>query len=211
VRRLLATLLSEQEISVVAEAADGEEVLSLVEEHNPDVVVLDLRMRRMDGLDTLRALRDAGDNTPVVVLSAFGTDDAVAQAFRAGAAGFFSKDDEPELMAAQVRLAAQGHRVAGATATDALVRASISASGAMDRDRDAARRRLAVLTERELEIAGWLPRGLSNREIGERVFLAIDTVKTHLSNAMAKLKVSSREEVAVLIDRAGMTADPDES
>lgn len=128
VRRLLSTLLGEQEISVVAEAADGDEVMALVETHRPDVVVLDLRMQHMDGLDTLRALRAAGDETPVVMLSAFGSDDAVLQAFRAGAAGFFSKDDDPEHMAAQVRLAALGKRVAGATATDALVRASISAT-----------------------------------------------------------------------------------
>lgn len=208
VRRLLSTLLAEQEISVVAEAADGEEVLGLVEAHNPDVVVLDLRMRRMDGLDTLKALREAGNNTPVVMLSAFGSDEAVLQAFRAGASGFFSKDDEPEHMATQVRLAAQGQRVAGATATDALVRASMSSLDRAGRERDDARDRLKALTDRELEIASWLPYGLSNREIGEQVFLSDSTVKTHLSNAMAKLKVTSREEVAVLVDRAGLTAEP---
>ncbi|QAY63452.1 response regulator transcription factor [Xylanimonas allomyrinae] len=204
VRRLLTTVLTAQEIEVVGEGADGCELVGLVNAHRPDVVLLDLHMPRVGGLDALAALRRAGHSTAVVVLTSFGSDDAVLAAIRAGAAGFLGKDDDPERIAAQVRDAAAGRAVAGPRAIDTLVRHAAEASAG--REQREAVRALGRLTEREREVASWLPHGWSNPQIARRLYLGESTVKTHLSSAMSKLAVTSREQLAVLVDRAGAAA-----
>jgi DNA-binding NarL/FixJ family response regulator len=203
VRRLLTTVLVAQQITVVGEASDGDEVIPAVAAHRPDVVLLDLYMQRVGGLDALAELRRRPDPPAVVVLSSFGSDDTVLAALRAGAAGFLGKDDDPERIAEQVRAAAAGRAVAGRGAIDALVR--YASAGSHD-PRAEARGRLAVLTDREREVVALLPHGWSNPQIAGRLFLGVSTVKSHLSSAMTKLGLSSREQLAVLVDRAGLTA-----
>ncbi len=205
VRRLLATVLTAQQIEVVAEASDGDEVVQLVAAHRPDVVLLDLRMQRVGGMAALAALRQRPEPPAVVVLSSFGSDEAVIAALRAGAAGFLGKDDDPERIAEQVRAAAAGRAVAGQGALDALVRHAAASAGD---PRAEARERLGLLTEREQEIVGLLPHGWSNPQIARRLFVGESTVKTHISSAMAKLGLTSREQLAVLADRAGLTTSP---
>ncbi|WP_130414788.1 response regulator [Xylanimonas ulmi] len=204
VRRLLHTVLTAQGIDVVGQAADGDEVVTQVAEHHPDVVLLDLQMPRLGGLGALDELRRAGLDVAVVVLSSFGTDETVLAALERGAVGFLGKDDDPDRIAQQVRVAASGRAVAGQQAVDALVR-HVTADPARG-VRAEAQSRLALLTDREREVASWLPHGLSNPQISARLYLGEGTVKSHLSSALTKLGLSGREQLAVLVDRAGATA-----
>lgn len=208
VRRLLTTVLTAQGIDVVAEGSDGDQLVELVTQHTPDVVLLDLHMRRVGGMDALTNLRRAGHTTAVVVLSSFGSDASVIAAMRAGAAGFLGKDDDPGLIAERVRSAAAGRAVAGQQALDALARHAAGSPAPVEDPRAEAGRLLAALTDREVDVASWLPHGWSNPQIAQRLYLSESTVKVHLSSAMSKLGLTSREQLAVLVDRAGRAATP---
>ncbi|MFD6177137.1 MULTISPECIES: response regulator [unclassified Isoptericola] len=205
VRRLLATVLTAQDIDVVGEASDGDEVVAAVAEHRPDVVLMDLTMRRTGGLEAIRELRRRPRPPAVIALTSFGTDETVVAALAAGAQGFLSKDDEPEHIAGHVREVAAGAGALDHASAGAVIR-HLSGSQSLDSRRTEARDALARLTARELEISSYLPHGLSNREIGERLYLSESTVKAHLGRATAKLGLTAREQLAVLVDRAGATA-----
>ncbi|MFE5341075.1 response regulator [Isoptericola sp. NPDC056578] len=205
VRRLLATVLVGQGIDVVGEATDGDEVVSAVAEHAPDVVLMDLHMRRTGGLDAIRQLRRTPSPPAVIALTSFGTDETVVDALAAGAQGFLSKDDDPAHIAQHVREVAEGAGALDPVAAAAVIRHMAGSRQVDSRVADALRR-LEKLTAREVEIASHLPLGLSNRAIGERIYLSESTVKAHLGRAMAKLGLDSREQLAVLVDRAGATA-----
>ncbi|WP_029289247.1 response regulator transcription factor [Cellulomonas sp. HZM] len=203
-RRLLATILTAQGFDVVAQVTDGDEVVDAVLAHRPDVVLLDLHMARMDGLATLAELQRLPSPPPVLALTAFGTEETTLAALQAGARGFLSKDADPERIAESVRDVAAGH---GALDHAAAAIAITRVADGADHRRDAARDALAALTERELEIARLLPSGLSNAQIGARTFCSDSTVKAHVSSSLTKLGLSTRTELAVLVDRAGWTAD----
>jgi DNA-binding NarL/FixJ family response regulator len=178
---------------VVAEAADGDEVPDAVRRHRPDVVVMDVRMRRVDGVEATRLLREVDGAPPVLVLTTFGDDEVLAGALRAGAAGFCLKDAPVEDLLRAV------HAVAGGDAwLDPTVTARVLATYRADPTTDpASRRRLESLTPRELDVLRLIGRGASNAEIAERLIVGEGTVKTHVGRLFAKLAVRDRAGAVV--------------
>src|SRR5690606_35347038 len=182
------------EIEVVGRAADGDEALAAVERERPDVLLLDLRMPRHDGIWTLEALREAGAEVPVLVLTTFDDDELVLRALRAGARGYLLKDVTLERLVGAVRtLAARGTLVRPAI-TDRLLR-SLHASGPAEGGPEGAPP--APLTGRETEVLRLMSAGLSNREIAGSLFLAEGTVKNHVSSVL--LKLGSRDRTRAVL------------
>lgn len=188
-------------ITVVGEAADGLEGVALVESLRPDVVLMDIRMPRLDGLAaTERALALQPDLT-VVVLTTFDTDDMVLSALRLGARGFLLKDTPPAELVAAVRAAAAGQPMLSPSVTGQLI-AAVAATG--PRQDAEARARLATLTEREHEVALAVARGQSNAEIAASLFMSVATVKSHVGRLFGKLGVENRVQVAICVHEAGL-------
>ncbi|PUB21475.1 LuxR family two component transcriptional regulator [Promicromonospora sp. AC04] len=202
-RSLLATILTRQGIDVVGQVSDGDEVAEAVDLHHPDVVLMDLVMRRVGGIEAISALQRRANPPRIVALTSFAQDEAVHDALRAGAVGFLVKDENPEKIADAVRDAAAGHGALDGAAARIVVD-RIVADGRDTRRADAVRR-LAALTDRERDVAAWAGE-LTNDQIAARVHLSASTVKQHLSSALAKLGLNTRAELAVLVDRAGLTA-----
>lgn len=185
------------DIVFAGEASDGDEVLAAVEECRPDVVLLDIRMARVDGITALRMLRDgAHRQLPVIVLTTFRTDAVVLDALRAGAAGFLLKHTPPAEIVGAVRLAAAGQSTLSPAVLQQLV-AQAGSEGAV-REAAPATSRLTVLSEREREVAFAVADGLANAEIAERLYLSRGSVKAHLSSALAKLGLDNRIQLAIL-------------
>jgi DNA-binding NarL/FixJ family response regulator len=182
IRRLLDL---SPEIEVVAEADDGMAALPAIVEARPDVVLLDLRMPRHDGIWTLHALREAGVEVPVLVLTTFDDDELVLGAIRAGARGYLLKDVTLVQLVEAVRALAEGRTLLRPAITDRLLR-SLSGSGG-PADGGAPDLPLQPLTDRELDVLRLLAAGFSNREVAEALFLAEGTVKNHVSSVLTKL------------------------
>jgi DNA-binding NarL/FixJ family response regulator len=189
------------DITVVAEARDGDEALLAVRRHRPDVVLMDVRMPGRDGLSALRELQDDGGGTRVIMLTTFDIDDYVHEALRAGAVGFLLKDTPPRDLAEAVRVVAAGNAMLSPTVTRRLISA-FAARGASQAE--AARKRLSALTDREHEVVCAVGRGLSNAEIGRELDMAEATVKAHVSRALTKLGVTNRVQAAMLVHDAGL-------
>lgn len=204
VRRLLTSILTSQGIEVVGEASDGDEVVEAVHAHHPDVVLMDLHMVRMGGLAAIGELNRLTAPPAVLALTSFGTDESVLAALRAGAKGFLAKDADPQHIADAVERVAAGDGALDPASAGVAIRHLASASN--DDRQQGARDALAVLTERELEVAAHLPVGLSNADIAALTYCSESTVKAHLSRAMTKLGVATRAQLAVLVDRAGYEA-----
>ncbi|WP_448059464.1 response regulator [Cellulomonas hominis] len=203
VRGALTMILSRSEgIEVVGEASDGDEAVPAVQAHHPDVVLMDLRMGRVQGVEATAALQRLAQPPAVLVLTSFDADADVLAALEAGARGFLLKDSAPQEIAAAVRSVAEGDAVLSPRVARYVV--SMVATNPHTQDRRDALARLAVLTEREQEIATHVARGLSNADIGRELYLSEGTVKTHVSHAMAKLGIESRVLLALLVQRAGI-------
>ncbi|MFE5294420.1 response regulator [Isoptericola sp. NPDC056618] len=200
VRGFLRTILTKSGLDVVAEAADGDEVVSAVQAHHPDVVLMDLRMERVDGIRATAAAVALPSAPGVIAMTSFDTESAILDAVHAGAAGFLAKDSGPDELVAAVRSVAAGEGALSPRAARVVMEQVGSRPAA--RGRREARELLAQLTERELEIAGAVAEGLSNAQIAERLFLGEATVKTHLARATTRLGVN-RVQLALLVDRAG--------
>ena len=192
VRQGIAVLLSVQDDMIVTgEAADGEEALRLAGELRPDVVLLDLKLPVLDGVEVLRRLPARSDRTRALVLTSAADKAQVALALQAGAAGFLFKDVDPDALVRAIRSVHDGHTLLAAEVTDVLAVRSGAASG------------LAALTGREREVLALLADGQSNREIARALRVAEKTVKTHVSSVLAKLGVADRTQAAVLAVRQG--------
>ncbi|MGW4727280.1 response regulator [Streptomyces sp. NPDC004291] len=195
-------LSDEEDIEVVGEAGDGERAIGLARELRPDVVLMDIRMPVLDGLEaTRRITADARlEGVRVVVLTTFDADDHVYGALRAGASGFLVKDTEPMELLHAVRVVARGDALISPAVTRRLI---AEFAGRADRQPDPSPR-LNALTEREREVLGLVGAGLSNDEIAGRLVLSPATAKTHVSRIMTKLAVRDRAQLVVLAYESGM-------
>ena len=206
---LRAILSSAEDIEVVGEADDGAGVPELVQRHRPDVVVMDIRMPQVDGIEATRRLVSESDwsepnsNEPrarVLVLTTFQLDEHVFAAIEAGASGFLLKDTPPRELIEAVRVVADGDAMLSPAHTRALIERF--ADSGRDHRRATARSLLESLSPRELEIAVAVAVGLSNAEIGARLFCSEATVKTHLTRVFAKLQDTNRVRLALLVHDA---------
>jgi DNA-binding NarL/FixJ family response regulator len=187
------------DIEVVGEAADGADVADAVGRLRPDVVLMDVRMPVLDGIAATRAITARETHRPeVIVLTTFDADATVLAALRAGAAGFLVKHTPPERIVDAVRRAAAGEPVLSPTVARTLIDHVAADDQTAQTRREQARERLAALSERERDVAAAVAEGLSNSEIGTRLFMSIGTVKAHISSALAKLDIDNRIQLALL-------------
>ncbi|NSC25125.1 response regulator transcription factor [Streptomyces albus subsp. chlorinus] len=190
------------DITIVGEAADGGQVVPLADEHRPDVVLMDIRMPTVDGLTATETLRRRERAPEVVVLTTFHADAHVLRALRAGAAGFLLKDTPPAEILSAVRKVASGEPVLSPAVTRQLIQ-HVTPAG-YDSRRARARDALAVLGEREREVALGVGRGRTNAEIGASLYMSVPTVKTHVSRILTKLDLNNRVQIALLVHDAGL-------
>ena len=184
-------------IAVVAEAENGVEAVAAAEECDPDVILMDIRMPGLDGIEATRRLR----RHKVLVLTTFGLDEYIVEALRAGASGFLTKDVPRQELVAAVRAVADGDAVLSPAVTRQLLD---RVAGRLPTVRDAAPGGLAALTEREREVLCLVARGLSNDEIAGKFFLSPLTAKTHVSRIMTKLAVRDRAQLVVIAYESGL-------
>ncbi|WP_269307045.1 response regulator transcription factor [Aeromicrobium sp. HA] len=188
-------------IEVVAEASDGREAVATVRERPVDLVLMDLRMPVMDGIEATRVITTEPSPPKVVVLTTFDADDHIVRALAAGAAGFLLKDTPPPRIVQAIQSVMAGEPILSPAVTANLIR-QITADGA-DQRRTAAERLVATLTERELDVAHAVGQGRSNAEIAAELFMSLATVKAHISRIFAKLDASNRVQVAITMHDAG--------
>jgi DNA-binding NarL/FixJ family response regulator len=198
-------LESADDITVVGEADDGADAIESVHRTQPDVVLMDIRMPRLDGLAATAALRALDDKPPVVILTTFDLDDYVFRALQAGADGFLLKDTPPRELINAVRVVAAGESMLSPSVTRKLI-AHFTANTRAPR-RDQARDRLAELSPREHDVLAEVGRGKSNAEIGVALFMSEATVKAHVSHLLTKLERANRVQLAILAHDAGLTDD----
>ena len=191
---------------MVGEAADGAEVSDAVTAHRPDVVLMDIRMPRMDGLAATEALRRRPGAPEVIVLTTFDADEYVLRALRAGASGFLLKDTPPVEILHAIRKVARGEATLSPTVTRQLI-AHVAGPGSTDATAAGRRHSLELLgrlSEREHEVALALGQGKSNAEISAELFMSVATVKAHVSRLLTKLELNNRVQIALLVHDAGL-------
>jgi DNA-binding NarL/FixJ family response regulator len=197
VRRGLRTFLEVQDdIEVVGEAADGAEGVALAGELQPDVILMDVKMPGMDGVEALRRLRELDHRARVLVVTSFTEQRTVIPALRAGAAGYVYKDIDPDALAGAIRSVHAGHVLLQPEVAGALLSQEESGSGAG---------RAGSLTEREREVLGLIADGRANREIARALVLSEKTVKTHVSSILMKLDLADRTQAALWAVRHGLS------
>jgi DNA-binding NarL/FixJ family response regulator len=198
---LTMLLAGADDIEIVGEAADGSEVERAVAEHQPDVVLMDIRMPGMDGLAATEIVRTRDHTPEVIILTTFDADDHVLAALRAGASGFLLKDTSPADIVRAIRAVAAGEPILSPTITRRLIEHATAGEG-RERRRHA-REQLNLLTEREREVAVAIGHGKSNAEISRELYMSIATVKAHVSRLLEKLEFNNRVQIALLAHDAG--------
>ena len=197
-------LEAEDDLDVVGTADDGSAAVDLVRAHRPDVVLMDIRMPDVDGIEATRRLGEAGLDTRVLVLTTFDLDEYVFDAVRAGASGFLLKDTPPEELVRAIRVVAAGEALLAPRVTRRLIEEfgrTAPAAEVADPDDD---ERLARLTEREREVLVLMARGRSNGEIAEDLILGETTVKTHVGRVLMKLDVRDRVQAVIVAYETGL-------
>jgi DNA-binding NarL/FixJ family response regulator len=190
------------DLVLVAEAADGEQAVAIARSHHPDVLLMDIRMPRVDGIEATRQITADPSLAAVrvVVLTTFDTDDHVYRAIRAGASGFLLKDAPPEDVLDAIRIVAGGDALLAPSVTRRLI-ADLAARPDVSRQRSA---ELDVLTDREREVLTLVGRGLSNTEIGAQLYVSPATAKAHVSHVMTKLLARDRAQLVVIAYESGL-------
>jgi DNA-binding NarL/FixJ family response regulator len=196
-------LSGEPDIEVVAEASNGLEAVDKAARFNPTVVLMDIRMPELDGLEATRRILEADDSARILILTTFDLDEYVYDALRAGASGFVLKDDPPEQLLAAIRTVAAGSALLSPAVTKRVIEQFARTP------RSAPPPSVEELTERELEVFRLVARGLSNGEIGEQLYISEATVKTHITHLLQKLNLRDRVQAVVLAHETGLfTGEP---
>jgi DNA-binding NarL/FixJ family response regulator len=203
VRLGLRTIIGvEDDLELAGEAEDGQAALELIASQRPDVILLDVRMPKLDGLEVLRR---TGPPTRAIILTTFELDEYVFEALRAGASGFLTKDAEPAEILRAIRVVAGGDSLLSPTITRrVLERFTVAGPGTLSRPHPG----LHLLTERELEVVGWVATGRSNDEIAAALVVSPATVRTHVSRAMLKLNARDRAQLVVIAYQSGVSIPP---
>jgi DNA-binding NarL/FixJ family response regulator len=191
-------LEAEPDIAVIVEAENGEEAVRLTRRERPDVVLMDVRMPVMDGLEATSQITESSPDTKVIVLTTFDVDDYVYGALRAGASGFLLKDAGGDQLVDAIRVVASGEALIAPSVTKRLI------AEFAKRPESAEVKGLEELTERELEVLAQVARGLSNAEIAEELYVSETTVKTHISHILTKLHLRDRVQAVVVAYESGL-------
>ena len=205
---------SQKDMQVVAQAANGNEIVEVASKENPDVILMDVRMPNMDGLEATRKIlqEDANSNTHIIILTTFDLDEYVMAAIHTGASGFLLKDTEPETLLNSIRTVYQGNAIIAPTATKRLIESMISKpsnesiASEEENTENASRSKqnanaynsyLNDLTDREREVLIEIAHGLSNQEIADKLFISLPTVKTHVAHILGKIDARDRVQAVV--------------
>ncbi len=199
-------LEAQEEIEVIGEASDGREALELARKLDPDVVLMDIQMPVIDGIEATRRLGLAGVGARVLVLTTYGLEQNVYEALRAGAAGFLVKTDSPDRLVDGVRVVAAGEALLGPETTRRLIDRFVAGRS----PNAAPPAQLEELTARELEVLKFVARGLSNAEIAAALYVSDGTVKTHVAHVLSKLGLRDRVQAVVFAYESGLV-QPGES
>jgi DNA-binding NarL/FixJ family response regulator len=191
-------LAGAEDLRIVAEADDGDKVGALVAEHTPDVVLMDIRMPRMDGLAATEQIRGRDGAPEIIILTTFDADEHVVRALRAGAGGFLLKDTPPAEIINAIRRVAAGEPILSPSVTRRLI------AQVTEVHRSPARELLGRLSDREREVVVAIGQGKSNAQIGTELYMSVATVKAHVSRLLTKLDLNNRVQVALLAHDAGL-------
>ena len=197
-------------MQVVAQAANGNEIVEVASKENPDVILMDVRMPNMDGLEATRKIlqEDANSNTHIIILTTFDLDEYVMAAIHTGASGFLLKDTEPETLLNSIRTVYQGNAIIAPTATKRLIESMISKPNDEEKSKEEIATKneqsantydscLNDLTDREREVLVEIAHGLSNQEIANKLFISLPTVKTHVAHILGKINARDRVQAVV--------------
>jgi DNA-binding NarL/FixJ family response regulator len=191
-------LSGEPDVEVVAEASNGLEAVEKAARFGPTVILMDIRMPELDGLEATRRILAADETAKVLILTTFDLDEYVYEALRAGASGFVLKDDPPEQLLAAIRVVAGGDALLSPAVTKRVIRQFARVP------RPAPPKEVEELTERELDVLRLIARGLSNAEIGQELYIEDTTVKTHITHILQKLGLRDRVQAVVLAHETGL-------
>ena len=208
---------SQKDMQVVAQASNGNEIVEVASKEHPDVILMDVRMPKMDGLEATRKIlqEDASSNTRIIILTTFDLDEYVMAAIHTGASGFLLKDTEPETLLNSIRTVYQGNAIIAPTATKRLIESMISKPN----DEEKAKEEIATkneqnantydsclndLTDREREVLVEIAHGLSNQEIANKLFISLPTVKTHVAHILGKIDARDRVQAVVFAYENGL-------
>lgn len=208
---------SQKDMQVVAQAANGNEIVEVASKENPDVILMDVRMPNMDGLEATRKIlqEDANSNTRIIILTTFDLDEYVMAAIHTGASGFLLKDTEPETLLNSIRTVYQGNAIIAPTATKRLIESMISKPNDEEKSKEEIATKneqsantydscLNDLTDREREVLVEIAHGLSNQEIANKLFISLPTVKTHVAHILGKIDARDRVQAVVFAYENGL-------